>query len=335
MFEFGEPTGGWSSASFMSSLTSLWYRNILRLQDSVVRATYAFGSSAGATAMTLPFTTRTVTCPSGLGSDAAPVAVRVGDVPTYLSDSAQFLLEYGVRLARGPCYTVMPSARLDVPDNAHLSQFTHCEFEIPGALEDLLAFAERYVRSLVDSVLAEHEESALIPNSAAERLVRLSQGAAFARITFAEARAFLESGTGGTRLFTREDEADLMDEFGSPLWVTHFPDMLVPFYQGRSDDGETALNADLLMGIGEVIGAGERCADAEQLSAALERHGVRASDYSWYSRMRDQVKMQTSGFGMGIERFILWILSHDDIRDVSIVPRINESTEWPASVDYP
>ncbi len=33
--------------------------------------------------------------------------------------------------------------------------------------------------------------------------------------------------------------------------------------------------------------------------------------------------MKTSGFGMGIERFILWLLNHNDIRDCQILPRFN------------
>ena len=33
--------------------------------------------------------------------------------------------------------------------------------------------------------------------------------------------------------------------------------------------------------------------------------------------------MVTSGFGMGIERFLAWVLRHDDIRDMQILPRVN------------
>jgi uncharacterized protein DUF4145 len=47
------------------------------------------------------------------------------------------------------------------------------------------------------------------------------------------------------------------------------------------------------------------------------------------------VPMRTSGFGLGIERFLLWVLGHDDIRDIPLVPRGEESLMWPESVDTP
>jgi aspartyl/asparaginyl-tRNA synthetase len=51
--------------------------------------------------------------------------------------------------------------------------------------------------------------------------------------------------------------------------------------------------------------------------------------------MRDELPMQTSGFGMGVERFLMWVLNHDDIRDVPLVSRIDEPRRWPDAVSRP
>jgi len=32
--------------------------------------------------------------------------------------------------------------------------------------------------------------------------------------------------------------------------------------------------------------------------------------------------MQTVGWGMGMERFMLWLLGHDDVRDIALIPRL-------------
>ena len=37
----------------------------------------------------------------------------------------------------------------------------------------------------------------------------------------------------------------------------------------------------------------------------------------------------TSGFGLGVERFIAWILGRDDIKDVILYPRIKNVKTYP------
>lgn len=95
------------------------------------------------------------------------------------------------------------------------------------------------------------------------------------------------------------------------------------FYQKFNENKTKALNADLLFGIGEVIGAGERHKNINELRESLQLHNVDEKDYEWYCRMKEEYPMQTSGFGMGIERFMLWVLKHDDIRDCQILSRFN------------
>jgi len=37
---------------------------------------------------------------------------------------------------------------------------------------------------------------------------------------------------------SKRDEFDLVDIFGGPLFVTHFPSEQKPFYMRRTDDGK-------------------------------------------------------------------------------------------------
>lgn len=73
--------------------------------------------------------------------------------------------------------------------------------------------------------------------------------------------------------------------------------MAVPFYQ--KTDGDTALNADLLFGIGETVGCGERNVSGCDVLDAIKDHNVNESEYEWYIKMHERYPLQTSGFGMG------------------------------------
>jgi asparaginyl-tRNA synthetase len=39
--------------------------------------------------------------------------------------------------------------------------------------------------------------------------------------------------------------------------------------------------------------------------------------------LRERYPLQTSGFGLGTERYICWLLGHDDVRDCQLLPRFN------------
>jgi aspartyl/asparaginyl-tRNA synthetase len=288
--------------------------------------------------MQLPITTRTVTCPNAWGSDSSPVEVVVNGCPTFLSDSAQYLLEYGVRVCGTGCMTILPSLRSDLPDAEHLSEFTHAELEIPGDLNAMIEAAESYIRHLSQTILVEFDSST-DPIGPLDHLALPSRG--FPRITFREALESLRElpgsieGAPGARRLTRAGEQRLIEQHGGLVWVTHFEERAVPFYQAPSSDSGHSLCADLLFGMGEVIGGGQRHRDSRSLLASMDQHGVKPADYEWYSKMRDIAPVTTSGFGMGVERFLMWVLSCRDIRDVPLLSRVGQSQTWPDAVTNP
>ncbi|MFE0023940.1 amino acid--tRNA ligase-related protein [Amycolatopsis sp. NPDC059021] len=335
-------TYGNASGSFLKAMQSPWYRLVADLQDTILTATVDYARGRGLKALYLPLTTRTITCPSGWGSDTCPVPVTVNGVDTYLPDSMQFLLEYGCQVAEGGGYTIMPSFRREIPDQTHLSQFIHSEAEIPGGLEELIDYVEGYVKALSAAILEQHGGRLADTRGDVSHLERMAGQEKFARLTLDEAArvlrddpAYLVSEESG-RSLTRAGELELMERVGEFVWVTHFDHLSVPFYQAFEDEHHrTARNADLLFGIGEVVGSGERHTTGEQVRKALAMHDVPENEYAWYVTMKYEKPLRTAGFGMGVERFLLWVLDHDDIRDIPLVSRVAEPEKWPASIDRP
>lgn len=329
--------------AFVAALRSPWFELIADLHDIVLQVTVSYAASHGVKALYLPLTTRTITCPSGLGSDSMPVNVTVNGVEAYLADSMQFALEYGCRIARGGCYNIMPSFRSDIPDKTHLGQFTHSETEIIGSLDTLIFYVEGYIKTLAAEILNRLEVRLANARGDVSHLHRMAaRQSRFEQITFDDAARLLGDENGAVkrgdsgRSLTRKGELLLMKRVGEVFWIRHFDSLSVPFYQAFHDDNQNiAKNADMYFGMGEVVGSGERHLSADELRKSMSMHGVSESEYEWYIRMHDEFPIQTSGFGMGVERFLMWVLNHDDVRDMALVSRLGESDSWPAAVVRP
>jgi asparaginyl-tRNA synthetase len=312
------------------ALTSPWYKALFELTDIFHNATVDFWRQMGVKAAYLPLTTGSISSPMGRGSDSTPVKVEVEGVPTYLADSMQFLLEYTCRLSPNGTYYVMPSFRGERADATHLCQFYHSEAEIPGDLGGVMDMVQKYIVHLSKAFLRDASDLVEQIAGSTDHLLRpLRDG--FRRVTFDEAVELLDNAPGyieeafpGCRSMTRAGERRLMELLGEFTWVTHMDHLSVPFYQAFDEaDPTKAKNGDLLFGIGETVGCGERNTSAAEVRAALKVHEVGEDAYAWYVRMRELTPMHTSGFGMGVERFLLWVLQHDDIRDLPTVLRFN------------
>ncbi|WP_235921647.1 amino acid--tRNA ligase-related protein [Lentzea tibetensis] len=311
------------------ALSDPWYRTLVQAQDTIATTTSTFWSARGVKSLLLPVTTGSISSPMGLGSDSEPVLVELNGAPTYLADSMQFMLEYGCRLSPGGAYYLMPSFRGEMPDATHLNEFFHSEAEIPGELDDVIDAVEAYVRTMSGALVAEHAEDIASVAGDVTHLEDLhSSPASLPRLTFDEAVAVLGRLGGevrtdpvhGFRTMPRESEQLLMEHCGGMLWLTHFDRLAVPFYQADVDG--KAVAADLLMGQGETAGAGQRHTTGAEARAALAAHNVAEEEYAWYVTMKDRYPMLTSGFGLGIERFLLWVFNHDDVRDLQLLPRM-------------
>lgn len=324
------------STHYIEALKNNWYKQLVLLENLVTEETMRFYADKGIITMHLPVTTGSISSPMGRGSDSSPVKVNLEGVETYLADSMQFLLEYGCRLTEKGCYYVMPSFRGEKADERHLCQFYHSEAEIPGTLEDVMKLVDEYVKYLSKKVIERMGEQLKETVGDITHIEKIANyKGEFKQITFDKAEQILKDRfpdnineyieyENGWRNITRKAEKALIEIYGGIVWLTNYDELAVPFYQKLDSKIEgTTRNADLLMGIGETVGCGERHKDYKELLEALDKHRVLPEEYEWYIEMKKQFPMQTAGFGMGIERFLMWVLKATDIRNMQVCLRFN------------
>lgn len=306
---------------YLEALDNSWYSTVLALQSKFMATTNSFWSSREVPFGMLPLTTGSISSPMGRGSDSAPVEIEMGGTRTYLADSMQFGLEYLCRLSSTGAYYVAPSFRSEQEDRTHLSQFFHSEAELPVVLDELIVTIEDYLRTLVEDLelLFDAKDGLRRSNIFRPPIPRISFDEAALRL--ADVPGAIKKHPDGWRTISSGGERALLDLVGPAVWLTSWDPLAVPFYQAVDDEGK-AVCADLLLtGVGEVVGAGQRHPTSDAVMRACREHQVSPDSYSWYIKMKDHKPMITSGFGLGIERFFMWLTGSCDIRDFEIFVR--------------
>lgn len=313
------------------ALNDPWFTHLATLQDAIHACSTRFFGAQGLRYLMLPVTTSSVSSPMAAGSDSLPVSIRMFERDIHLADSMQFMLEYGLRICGGGVWYQMVSFRGEATDALHLPQFHHIEAEIDGGLDDVLTLVETYMRALTREILSSEGDAVRALAGTDEHVRQLARLDTYPRVRHDDAVRRLAGQPGaiteraGCPVVTTEGERLLLEEHGSALWLTHQPAPVVPFYQKTVGNGAHALCADLLLpGVGEVVGAGERHEGAPETLGALAAQGVSADEYGWYVDMKRRQPRQTSGFGMGVERFLLWLTRCPDIRDLQLALRHQE-----------
>jgi asparaginyl-tRNA synthetase len=77
----------------------------------------------------------------------------------------------------------------------------------------------------------------------------------------------------------------------------------------------------LVPGVGEIIGGSQREERLEILESRMREQGLDPESYSWYLDLRRYGTVPHSGFGLGLERVLLFLTGMNNIRDVVPFPR--------------
>ena len=275
----------------------------------------------------------------------------------YLTVSSQLHLEAFVH-EHSKVWTLSPTFRAERSDTPrHVSEFWMLEAEVrTKALSDIMDLIEDMIWTLVQGL---QSSSILVDLAAArkratrahddtnmtsldqrwKRLLRPS----WPRINYEEAIKNLQTAVkcgdtsfqydpsweGGLHL---EHEKWIASEIGlgSPVFVTHYPTSVKPFYMLPSQDSDqpqdptrkTVACFDLLLPEAcEIVGGSMREHRHEHLMQAMKAKEMSASNLGWYMDLRRYGSVPHGGFGLGFDRLLGYLANVDNIKDVVPWPR--------------
>ncbi len=261
----------------------------------------------------------------------------------YLSQSAQLYLE-ALIYSLEKVFSITPSFRAEKSrTRRHLHEYWH--FEVEAAwyeLEDLMKATEEALKYAISKTIEERKSEFELVGRDVSYLKKVVEEP-WIKMKYKEAIDILQSK--GVKIEYGEDlgadeERVLTQEFEVPIFLTNYPREIKAFYMYELGDG-TVKNFDLLApeGYGEIIGGSEREWRYDILKKKIEEWGldkikIRIGDeeigaYDWYLDLRKYGSVPHSGWGLGLERFTMWIAKLDHIRDTLPFPRLREGWLWP------
>ena len=85
----------------------------------------------------------------------------------------------------------------------------------------------------------------------------------------------------------------------------------------NNDDNKTVAACDLLVpSVGELVGGSQREERLDVLQARMEELNIDQESLQWYLDLRRYGGVKHAGFGLGFERFLMYITGITNIRDV-------------------
>ncbi|NCN39586.1 MAG: asparagine--tRNA ligase, partial [Candidatus Aenigmarchaeota archaeon] len=70
-----------------------------------------------------------------------------------------------------------------------------------------------------------------------------------------------------------------------------------------------------------IIGGSQRISDLKLLEKKIKEFKLKKQDYEWYLDLRRYGSIPHSGFGMGLERIVMWLCGIENIRETAPFPR--------------
>lgn len=255
--------------------------------------------------------------------------------PTNLTVSGQLNGE-AYAMAFKNIYTFGPTFRAENSNTTrHAAEFWMIEPEIAFAdLEDDMILAESMLKFIIRYVMEQAPEEMAFFNSFVDKglLERLNHvmNSDFAHVTYTEAVEILEKVNDrfeykvswGVDLQTEHERYLTEEVYKRPVFVTDYPKEIKSFYMKQNPDGKTVAAVDCLVpGIGEIIGGSQREDDYEKLCQRMDEMGLKKEDYDFYLDLRKYGTARHAGFGLGLERCVMYLTGMTNIRDVLPFPR--------------
>jgi len=279
---------------------------------------------------------------------------------TNLTVSGQLEAE-SMAMGLGKVYTFGPTFRAENSNTSrHLAEFWMVEPEMAFCdINDNMELAEEFIKSVIKDVvneckddlyflnqrlLDEEKTKPMIERSELNLLNKLDFVIKndFKKITYSEAFDILRNSKPNKKkkfkFPIQEWGVDLQSEherflvekhFKKPVIIYDYPAKIKAFYMRMNEDGKTVKAMDILFpGIGEIVGGSQREERLDVLKARIKELNIDEKELWWYLDLRKYGTVKHSGFGLGLERLILFVTGMTNIRDVIPFPRTPNNAEF-------
>jgi asparaginyl-tRNA synthetase len=263
-------------------------------------------------------------------------------------------------MAMSDIYTFGPTFRAENSNTArHLAEFWMIEPEMAFyELKDNMDLAEEFLKYLIkyaldncmddlqflSNRLQEEEKNKPQDQRSMELIEKLKFVLEndFVRLTYTEAIDVLENSKPnkqnkfqypvkgfGTDLQSEHERYLVEKHFKRPVILTDYPKEIKAFYMKQNDDGRTVRAMDILFpGIGEIVGGSQREDSLDKLVNRMNELKLPVEEMWWYLDTRRFGSVPHAGFGLGFERFMLFVTGMGNIRDVIAFPRTPKNAEF-------
>ena len=279
---------------------------------------------------------------------------------TNLTVSGQLEAE-SLAMGLGKVYTFGPTFRAENSNTSrHLAEFWMIEPEMAFYdLENNMELAEEFIKSVIKDLTEECKEDLEYLNkrlldedktkpinernelNLLERLDFVINND-FKKITYTEAFDILKNSKPnkkkkfkfpilewGVDLQSEHERFLVEKHFRKPVIIYDYPAKIKAFYMRMNEDGKTVKAMDILFpGIGEIVGGSQREERLDVLKSRIKDLNIEEKELWWYLDLRKYGTVKHSGFGLGLERLILFATGMSNIRDVIPFPRTPKSAEF-------
>ena len=279
---------------------------------------------------------------------------------TNLTVSGQLEAE-SLAMGLGNVYTFGPTFRAENSNTSrHLAEFWMIEPEMAFYdLNDNINLAEKFIKFVLKNLLNECENDLLFLKNRLEQedkskperernelnlieRLKFVVDNDFKKITYSDAFEILKNCKPNKKKkfkylidkwgvdFQSEHERYLVEKyFKRPVVVYDYPAKIKAFYMRMNDDNKTVRAMDILFpGIGEIVGGSQREERLEVLKSRMNELKIDEKELWWYLDLRKYGTVKHSGFGLGLERLLLFATGMTNIRDVIPFPRTPRNAEF-------
>ncbi|MEM5793431.1 MAG: asparagine--tRNA ligase [Candidatus Aenigmatarchaeota archaeon] len=311
---------------FLFDNRHLWLRSrrqnaILKIRSTIIKSSIDFLDEEGFVRVDSPILT-----PVSCEDIVTLFEVKYPGGKVYLSQSGQLYSEASIA-SLGRVYCFGPTFRAEKSKTRkHLAEFWMLEPEMAFYdFEDNIKLQEELVTRIVKDVLRKNKKELEVLGSDISKLEKIEPP--FPRISYKEAIELLQKN--GFKIKYGEDfgapqERFISQQFDKPIIIHRFPAAIKAFYmEPDPENPELTLSDDIIApgGYGEIISGSQRISDLKLLEKKIKDFKLKKENYQWYLDLRRYGAVPHSGFGIGLERVLMWICGLETIKEAIPFPR--------------